>query len=222
MVRFISTLVSAFALMVGAELLSAPSISATPERALIGRYSTPEMAATYPVPLPAEGDVICTGQPIGPRLAEKIAWQEIGELRNLGLPVCDVTWQFADFTDPTWWGWAEPTEAGATITIEVDLSEYAEEADRDLAIRSIVRHEFGHALIYAAGYVYGTGDLDVMFDDALSWSVTNTDRGHEAAAEAVALVLAQRRGDERRALYVSHVSPESIVAATAIVASITE
>lgn len=207
------------AAVVAAGLLTASATATPAESQPIGHYSTPDMAATYPVPLPAEGDVICTGQSVGPYLGEMIAWQEIGELRNLGLPVCDVAWQFGDIADDTWWGWSESTDTGTVITIEVDLTEYAAEPDPDLAIRSIVRHEFGHALAYAAGYVYGSGDLDATFADTLSWTDEFIDRGHEAAAEAVSEILADMRADDRRPAYVDHPTEASMTAAAAIIAA---
>lgn len=209
--------IGASAVVIATGLLTASTTAVPVESQPIGHYSTPAMSATYPVPLPAEGDVICTDQPVGPYLGEMLAWQEIGELRNLGLPVCDVAWQFGDIADDRWWGWSESTDTGTVITIEVDLDEYPG-PDRDLAVRSTVRHEFGHALAYAAGYVYGSGDLDAIFTDELLWSVESTDRGHEAAAEAISVVLASTRHDGRHVHhYLDDPSSASIRAAESLV-----
>ena len=58
----------------------------------VGRYSTPDSAATLP---PVRGgDEVCSGQVALDWPVSLIAWTEIRDLRDLGLPVCDVTWGF--------------------------------------------------------------------------------------------------------------------------------
>lgn len=209
--------IGAVAAAVGAGLLTASAVAAPVEHQPIGHYSTPDMATTYPVPLPAEGDVICTGQPVGPYLGEMLAWQEIGELRNLGLPVCDVTWKFGDIADDMWWGYAEATDTATVITLEVDLTEYPAEPDRDLAIRSIVRHEFGHAIVHRAGLQ--ETELRATFTEPIFWHDETVTPGNEVAADAIAAVLAAADDDEQYPMYVEDVSTASIRAAEALVAA---
>jgi hypothetical protein len=211
-------MVGAAAVAVAAGMLTASAAAVPINVQPIGHYSTPAMAATYPVPLPAEGDVICTGQPVGPYTVEAIAWQEIGELRNLGLPVCDVIWKFQDLPDPRMRGMARSTPSITVVTMEIDLSELPPEPIRDPKIRSTVRHELGHAILRAAGYVSGTGDLDAIFTDPLESPFETTDRGHEAGAEAILVVLSEMRHDDWRVMgYLDNPSDASIRAAAALV-----
>src|SRR5665647_3683331 len=138
----------------------------------VGRYSTPDSAAALP---PVRGgDEVCSGQVALGWPVSIVAWTEIRDLRDLGLPVCDVTWGFYALDDP-WWGLTYQDAAGAvSVQIEAndaEYAEYAEEVDPDAAIRSTVRHEFGHAIVYMAGLQ--EAELRAMFTDPLSWADEN-------------------------------------------------
>lgn len=183
---------------------------------MVGRYSTPDSAAALP---PVRGgDEVCSGQVVLDWPVSLIAWTEIRDLRDLGLPVCDVTWGVLALVDP-WWGLASQDATGTVfIQIEADDAEYAERADEvdlDVAIRSIVRHEFGHAIVYMAGLQ--EAELRATFTEPMFRDAETLRPGNEAAADAVAAVLAAARDDEQYRMYVEKVSPASLKAAESLV-----
>src|SRR5665647_11848 len=181
---------------------------------LVGRYSTPDSAAALP---PVRGgDEVCDGQVALDWPVSVVAWTEIRGLRDLGLPVCDVTWGF--YALDAWWGMSYQDASGEVfIQIEANDAEYADSGDPDLAIRSVVRHEFGHAIVYEAGLQ--EAELRATFTDLLSWTDESTEPGNEVAATAIAAVLAAERNDEQWSVYVENVSAASIGAAEALVAA---
>jgi len=185
---------------------------------LVGRYSTPDSAAALP---PVRGgDEVCSGQVALDWPVSVIAWTEIRDLRDLGLPVCDVTWGFYVLDDP-WWGLTYQDATGAvSVQIEANDAEYAEYADKidpGAAIRSVVRHEFGHAIVYGAGLQ--EAELRATFTDPLFRYEETVTPGNEAAADAIAAVLAAASGDEQYRMYVEDVSAASTRAAEALVAA---
>src|SRR5665648_305820 len=100
----------------------------------VGRYSTPDSSAALP---PVRGgDEVCNGQVVLDWPVSIAAWTEIRDLRDLGLPVCDVTWGF--YALDTWWGMSYQDASGEVfVEIEANDAEYAEyaaEVDPDAAI----------------------------------------------------------------------------------------
>lgn len=141
------------------------------------------------------------------RIAEA-AWREVGRLAALGFPVCDVIWVMKEHSDTWWRGFSDRDEAGNLyIVIDVDDPAWATEDDPGLAVRSLVRHEYAHTLVFLAGYY--DPSLDATLRLAFSEPVENMNDdvrpGAEAAAEAVASVLATMRNDGRSPSYVKHV-----------------
>jgi len=176
-----------------------------------GHYSTVEMASS---------DEVCAGQPIIGLAVDLAAWQEVRALRDLGLPVCNVTWRFGQIVDMSGEAWANATTGQVTILINGDPANYAGDTDPAWAIRSNVRHEFGHALVFMAGWSSGAdhADLRALFPDVLAWSDSRTAPGQEAAADAIATVLAERRGENQERFYVDTPSAASLVNAETIIA----
>ena len=186
-----------------------------------GHYSTVEMASVVHVSTPV--DVVCAGQPIIGLAVDLAAWQEVRALRDLGLPACDVMWSFGPLVDWSGLAWADAITGQVSILINSDPANYAGDTDPAWAIRSNVRHEFGHALVFMAGRSSGAdhADLRVLFPDPLVWSDSRTVPGQEAAADVTATVLAERRGENQERAYVDTPSPASIVNAETIITDAT-
>ncbi|WP_139122945.1 hypothetical protein [Cellulosimicrobium cellulans] len=119
---------------------------------------------------------------------EGIAWDEIGRLHALGYPVCDVVWAFASPGKGRHVGCAyehfHDEDPRPFIVLEPNLDMWPDQLDT--AVRSLVRHEFGHALIYMAGI--DEAQVGTMFDSALDLEPEGN-RAHEAAAEAISHLL---------------------------------
>ena len=159
------------------------------------------------------GSETCT--PSGPLGAvESDAWEELERLGSLGLPVCDVVWTFhrgAVYTGWDWTGWALPRfsdeDPRPGVWIEADIEDHVTpgpqgvDADRlTQEVRSLVRHEFAHALTYLLGADEPDKDAAALLD-LFPGRLENdpTRPGFEAAAEAIAEELTPR--DEVRVWY---------------------
>jgi len=207
-VRVIVWAVALIALLGGA---TGSTADARIEPLPVGHYSTVEMASV---------DEVCAGQPRIGLAVDIAAWQEVRSLRDLGLPACDVTWRFGSLVDWSGKAWADATTGQVTILINGDPANYAGDSDPAWAIRSNIRHEFGHALVFMAGWTSGQdhADLRALFPEPLVWSDSGTMPGQEAAADAIATVLAERRGENQERFYVDTPLAASLVNAETIIA----
>jgi hypothetical protein len=135
---------------------------------------------------------------------ETIAWAEIARLEQLGLPVCETVWSFGPITEAGIWGLAYPQisleDTRRLVVIETDLAEY-DGFELTEAIRTTVRHEYGHIVTYLAG--------DITIDPA-----------HEEAADAIAEALTPA-GENRTIFYDETITADELAAAEALLAPYT-
>lgn len=177
-------------------------------------------------PYTATGPATCT--PDGPLGAvESDAWEEIERLGEMGLPVCDVVWTFwrGENGRPST-GWAYPRHSDEdprpSVWIETDIDHHVEAGpdgvdaeDLTLKVRSLVRHELGHALTYLLGPDPGTDETMMrdLFPGALEGKPAHP--GFEAAADAIAEELTPP-GEERLTSYDVDISPGNTANARAM------
>jgi len=211
-VRVIVGAVALIALLGGA----AGSTAGARIEPLVGHYSTVEMASVDTDQFFPE---VCVGQPIIGLAVDLAAWQEVRALRDLGLPACSVTWRFGPLVDIYGEAGDDATTGQVTILINGDPAKYAGDVDPAWAIRSVIRHEFGHALVFMSGWSSQADhpDLRALFPDPLVRSNSGTMPGHEAAADAIATVLAERRGENQKRFYVDTPSAASLANAEMII-----
>lgn len=168
-------------------------------------------AWTSPTALPAEAVQVIApvekAQPPAPALhasceygvdtaVETIAWAEIARLEKLGFPVCDTIWSFGPIAEDGIWGQAWPaissTDPRTLVVIELDEATYAG-VELEEAVRTTVRHEYGHIITFASG--------DVTID-----------RAHEEAADALAEALTPA-GEARTVFYAETITAAALTAA---------
>ena len=143
-----------------------------------------------------------------------VAEDEIAQLRALGYPVDLATFEFEPgFTNSGGGpGLTEQVDYGTSVvTVSTDPAAYESiSADIEAAVRSLVRHEIGHAWTF---WMYPGGAEDVLAplcESSNQWTEETGTPGAECAAEAISAVLAEERGDERAPLYGLTLSEHSI------------
>lgn len=178
-------------------------------------------------PYTATGPVTCA--PDGPLGAvESDAWAEIERLGEMGLPVCDVVWVFwrgENGRSSAGWAYSRHSDEDPrpSVWIETDIDHHvdpgpdgvdAEELTQE--VRSLVRHELGHALTY----LLGADDLEkdaAMLRDLFPGALEDgpVHPGFEAAADAIAEELTPP-GEERLSSYDVDISPGNAANARAM------
>lgn len=197
-----AVLLAASAVFVSSGAASAPDPEPAPSLAAVAT------AKAYP---PAE----CAHP--GPHdEVQAIGWDEVSRLASLGLPVCDVAWVFAD-PGADHWGYTFPytdVDDRPLIIIDADPATYGTKlVEQD--IRTTVRHEFGHAVVYLLGYPEYT--LRAMFDAELTGKrvTEHTQPGLEASGDAIAQALTPA-GQDRTWFYDEVVDADDVTAARAL------
>lgn len=152
---------------------------------------------------------------------EAIARDEIAAIDALGYPTELVTWDFRDDFENANGGTAWSSgdlEGFTTITVSTAAEEYRKYSDDlEAAVRSTVRHEFGHALTY---WLYPEGAEVPLRDICVSVSTASLKTGShagECAAEAANVIISAQRDDERIPFYGLTISDDSLNAMRPIV-----
>lgn len=147
---------------------------------------------------------------------EAVARDEIAALDELGYPTQIATWAFADEYTNSAGGTASTSgdrRGYSAVVMSLDADAYSQfSPDIEAAVRSTVRHEFGHALTY---WLYPSGAEGPMAEACPSVSTGTLKTGApggECSAEVVSELLARERGDERVRFYKLALSDESISA----------
>lgn len=136
---------------------------------------------------------------------EQIARDEIIQIDALGYPTELVTWefqgQFTNVNGGTAWS-SGGTDGYTTVTISTDPEAYRQFSDDiEAAVRSTVRHEFGHALTFWMYPLGAEAPLSAVCEDVTPSSEETGSPAAECAAEALSLLLSEMRGGERVAFY---------------------
>lgn len=161
---------------------------------------------------------------------EAVARDEIAALGELGYPTGLATWSFVDDFVGSSGGTAQasyPAPGDPTaITVNSDATDFEQYGSSvETAVRSTVRHEFGHALVYAAGYGSSVDDelaLRTLCPDRAEREPDNTRWGHECMAEAISEILTNERQDSRVEFYGgTELSAYSLGSAREIVSAVT-
>jgi len=140
---------------------------------------------------------------------EAIARDEIAALAALGYPADDpsfVSWEYVDglTNDNGGTAFAMYPQNGlpTVIRLNSELAAYEEYGDPEVGVRSTVRHEFGHAVVYAYGYSSDSEDEIAirrnLCPDKPNVEPANTRWGHECIAEAISDVLSGELGGAPR------------------------
>lgn len=150
-----------------------------------------------------------------------IALDEIDAIDALGYPTEIATWDFRDefVNDNGGTAWASgDAEGRTTVVVSTDADAYRQFSDDiKAAVRSTVRHEFGHALMY---WLFPEGAEDPLSAICLSVSSSSLKSGgpaNECAAEVASAILADLRNDERVPFYGLTLSEASMDATSPLV-----
>ncbi len=139
--------------------------------------------------------------PPAPLTVEAIANDEISHLAALGYPTTEVTWQFVEDTGHLGTGYATWP---STVLIDTDIPDWAQfDGDLDTVVRSTVRHEYAHTMMYASGISPSDSGIRAFCPDPIEDRFTDAgaNLGQECMAEAMSLVLSEQRDEPRFALY---------------------
>ncbi len=157
---------------------------------------------------------------------EAIARDEIAAIDALGYPTELATWDFRDefVNDNGGTAWASgDTEGHTTVVVSTNAESYRQFSDDiEAAIRSTVRHEFGHALMY---WLFPNGAEEPLSKICLSVSTGSIQSGgpaNECAAEVVSAILAGQRGDDQVPFYKLTISDRSYESTSLLVSGVTE
>lgn len=139
--------------------------------------------------------------PPAPPSVEDIARDEIAQLASLGYRVDEVTWNFALTTGHIGTGRATWPR---TVTLDTTISDWAQfHGDLDTVVRSTIRHEYAHTVMYSLGNLPDDPAMRAFCPDPIEERFTEpgANLGQECMAEAMSLVLSEQRGEPRFALY---------------------
>lgn len=152
---------------------------------------------------------------------EAIARDEIAALDALGYPTELATWEFLDDYTNSAGGTATTNgdlEGHSVVRMSTDPDVYTQfSVEPEEAVRSTVRHEFGHALTY---WLYPDGAEYPLSKICLSVSTSSLKEqapAGECAAEAANIMLSEQRGGPRVSFYGLNVSQASLDAMRPIV-----
>lgn len=140
---------------------------------------------------------------------EAVARDEIAAIDALGYPTELATWDFQPGFTGTAGGTAQADYPAASeptrIHVDTDADDYEQYGPNiEVSVRSTVRHEFGHAIVYSLGYTSSV-DAEIalrkMCPDPAVREPENTRWGHECMAEAISELLTVARDGERIEFY---------------------
>lgn len=169
--------------------------------ALLSGCAGAAVAAPEPVPTTPTADPVID--------VEAIARDEIAALAALGYPADDlsfVSWEYVNglTNDNGGTAFAMYPRNGlpTVIRLNSEVAAYGEYGGPEVGVRSTVRHEFGHAVVYAYGYSSDSEDEIAirrnLCSDKPNVEPANTRWGHECIAEAISDVLSAERGEAPR------------------------
>lgn len=139
--------------------------------------------------------------PPAPPSVEDIARDEIAQLAALGYQVDLVTWNFVPTQDHLGTGYATWPR---TVTIDTTIADWAMfDGNLETVVRSTVRHEYGHTVIYSLGNQVNDPAMRAFCPDPIEdrFVEPGSNLGQECMADAISLVLSQQRGEPRFAFY---------------------
>lgn len=146
---------------------------------------------------------------------EQIARDELAAIEAIGVDTSRATLHFVAYDNMPGGGtgWADQREDDLTtdITMSNEPRSYLSfSSDVELAIRSTVRHEFGHAIAF---WLYPIRAEEALAPICLDRSVDSIDSGYpgsECAAEAISEALSRELGSPRVRFYDLDISEESV------------